>query len=114
MRSSRLLFLSLIVALPWTRTVGGITLASALVVVGMWLKRWIIVVPPLEHGMTPGSLGTYAPTWIEWAITAAAAATLALVFLLFQRVFPIIAIWEVEHAEAARGPAADQVEGARP
>jgi Ni/Fe-hydrogenase subunit HybB-like protein len=93
---------ALLVALPWTRTVGGITAASALVVVGMWLKRWIIVVPPQETGMTPGSLATYSPTWIEWAITAAALAALALVFLLFQRLFPIIAIWEVEHGDPDR------------
>jgi Ni/Fe-hydrogenase subunit HybB-like protein len=92
-----------LLALPWTRTVGGITVASALVVVGMWLKRWIIVVPPLETGMTPASLGTYAPTWIEWAITAAGVAALMLVFLLFQRLFPIVAIWEVEHGEAGGG-----------
>jgi Ni/Fe-hydrogenase subunit HybB-like protein len=90
---------ALLVAFPWTRTVGGITAASALVVVGMWLKRWIIVVPPLESGLTPATLGTYGPTWIEWAITAAGVAALALVFLLFQRVFPIIAVWEVEHGQ---------------
>lgn len=98
---------ALLVALPWTRTVGGVTMASALVVVGMWLKRWIIVVPPLESGMTPGSLGTYGPTWIEWAITAAGLAALVLVFLLFQRLFPIIAIWEVEHSDDQPGDGAD-------
>jgi Ni/Fe-hydrogenase subunit HybB-like protein len=103
---------ALLVALPWTRTVGGITIASALVVVGMWLKRWIIVVPPLESGMTPGSLGTYSPTWIEWAITAAAVAALALVFLLFQRFFPIIAIWEVEHGDEPPPGQADPREAA--
>jgi Ni/Fe-hydrogenase subunit HybB-like protein len=90
-----------LIAIPWTRTVGGITLASVLVVIGMWLKRWIIVVPPLESGMTPGSLATYSPTWIEWVITAAAAAALVLVFMVFQRIFPIISIWEVEHGEDA-------------
>jgi Ni/Fe-hydrogenase subunit HybB-like protein len=96
---------AVLIALPWTRTVGGITLASALVVVGMWLKRWIIVVPPLESGMTPGSIATYTPTWIEWAITGAAGAGLVLVFLVFQRLFPIIAVWEVEHgAEDHRVP----------
>jgi Ni/Fe-hydrogenase subunit HybB-like protein len=100
-----------LVALPWTRTVGGITTASALVVVGMWLKRWIIVVPPLESGMTPGSLGAYSPTWIEWAITAAGAAALVLIFLAFQRVFPIISIWEVEHAEPRQPAEAGGPEG---
>ena len=102
-----------LVALPQTRTVGGITTASVLVVVGMWLKRWIIVVPPLETGMTPGTLGVYSPTWIEWAITAAGAAALALIFLVFQRVFPIISIWEVEHADADHEAPAGAEEAAR-
>jgi Ni/Fe-hydrogenase subunit HybB-like protein len=104
---------AVMMALPWTRNVTGITSASALVVVGMWLKRWIIVVPPLESGMTPGSLATYTPTWIEWAITAAAFAALVLIFLVFQRLFPVISIWEVEHGEddvpVAAGGAAEEV-----
>ena len=89
-----------LVALPWTRTVGGITTASVLVVAGMWFKRWIIVVPPLETGMTPGSLASYAPTWIEWAVTLAGGAALVLIFLGFQRLFPVISMWEVEHGDA--------------
>jgi Ni/Fe-hydrogenase subunit HybB-like protein len=93
-----------LVALPWTRTVNGISLASLLVVVGMWLKRWIIVVPPLEYGVTSGGLGSYTPTWIEWAITAAGLAGLALSFLIFQRFFPIISIWEVEHEAEEPAP----------
>ncbi len=88
-----------LVALPWTRTVGGITTASVLVVTGMWLKRWIIVVPPLETGMTPGSLASYAPTWVEGAITLAGGAALVLIFLGFQRLFPVISIWEVEYGD---------------
>jgi Ni/Fe-hydrogenase subunit HybB-like protein len=96
--------------LPWTRTVNGISLASVLVVVGMWLKRWIIVVPPLEYGVTSGGLGSYTPTWIEWTITAAGLAGLALTFLIFQRLFPIISIWEMEHEaeEAAPRPVVEQ------
>ncbi len=88
-----------LVVLPWTRNVGGITTASVLVVVGMWLKRWIIVVPPLETGMTPGSLATYSPTWVEWAVTGAALGGLVLIFLIFQRLFPVVSMWEVEHDE---------------
>jgi Ni/Fe-hydrogenase subunit HybB-like protein len=94
-----------LVALPWTRTVGGITLASALVVIGMWLKRWIIVVPPLESGMTPGSIGSYLPTSIEVAITAAGVALFVLFFLVFQRFFPIVSVWEVAHEEEANAEA---------
>jgi molybdopterin-containing oxidoreductase family membrane subunit len=92
---------ALLVALPWTRNVGGITLASLFVVVGMWLKRWVIVVPPQEvSGIPVAGIPPYTPNAIEWIVTAGAVAGLALVFLVFQRLFPVIAIWEVEHGEA--------------
>lgn len=92
---------ALLVALPWTRNVGGITLASLFVVVGMWLKRWVIVVPPQEvSGIPVAGIPPYTPNAIEWIVTAGAVAGLALVFLIFQRLFPVIAIWEVEHGEA--------------
>jgi Ni/Fe-hydrogenase subunit HybB-like protein len=94
-----------LVALPWTRTIPGITIASVLVVSGMWLKRWIIVVPPLEYTAKPTLLGPYTPTWVEWSITGAGFAALVLIFLFFQRVFPMISIWEMERAPAPGGEA---------
>jgi Ni/Fe-hydrogenase subunit HybB-like protein len=97
---------AIMVALPWTRNVGGITFASVLVIVGMWLKRWIIVVPPQEVTGTPAGLATYVPNGIEWVITAGALAGLALAFLVFQRFFPVIAIWELERGATETRPGA--------
>ena len=94
------LFIPLIMlVLPWTRTISGIVLASVLVNIGMWLKRYIIVVPTLSSPFLPTMEGvtlSYVPTWVEWSITAGAFAAFCLMFMLFARFFPIISIWEVE------------------
>lgn len=43
----------LLLALPWTRTVSGIVTASVLANIGMWLKRYVIVVPTLSSPFLP-------------------------------------------------------------
>jgi molybdopterin-containing oxidoreductase family membrane subunit len=92
---------ALLLALPWTRTFKGIVTASVLVNIGMWLKRYVIVVPTLASPFMPIVSAddkplTYAPTWVEWSITAGAFAGFALLYILFSKVFPIVSIWEVE------------------
>jgi molybdopterin-containing oxidoreductase family membrane subunit len=88
-----------ILANPLTRTVGGIVTASALVVVAMWLKRFLIVVPAMATPMMPTTFGVYWPSRVEIAITLAAAAAVPLILMLFFRLFPIISIYEMEELE---------------
>ncbi|MCZ7574287.1 MAG: polysulfide reductase NrfD [Ardenticatenaceae bacterium] len=101
----------LLIILPWTRTVPLIVLASVLVNIGMWIKRFVIVVPSLALPLMPSAWGVYTPTWVELAITAAAFGGLGLIFTLFAKFFPIISVWEMEEgweqerARAAAGPA---------
>ncbi len=83
-------------ALPRTRTVKWIVTASVLVNMGMWLKRFVIVIPSMALPLMPYEWGSYRPTWVEWSITAAAFAAFALVFVIFARIFPVISVWEVE------------------
>ncbi len=78
-----------------TRTIVGTVIASIAVNIGMWLERYLIVIPTLAHPRLPGSEGTYSATWVEWAIMAACAAAIALLFVLFTKLFPIISIWEI-------------------
>jgi len=104
----------LLVALPWTRTVKGIVLASVLVNVGMWLKRFVIVIPSLGRPLMPYEWGVYWPTWVELSITAGAFAGFALIFTLFAKLFPIVSVWEVKEGwerEAARAAAPALVPG---
>ena len=78
--------------------------AVAIVVnVGMWLERYVIVVSSLAREFDPANwTGLYDPTWVEWAITAGSFALFGLLFLLFVKLFPPIAMHEIkEQAEAA-------------
>lgn len=111
----------LLLALPQTRTIPGIVIASVLVNVGMWLKRFVIVIPSLALPVMPYEWGVYQPTWVEISISLAAIAAFALLFTLFAKVFPIISVWEVEEGweqEArlgtARAPAPEIFVGAGP
>ena len=85
-----------LVAMPRTRTVNWIALASGLVVLAMWLKRFLIVVPAMATPMMPTNWGAYWPSRVEIAITLAAAAAVPLLLMLFFRLFPIISIYEME------------------
>jgi Ni/Fe-hydrogenase subunit HybB-like protein len=78
------------------RSIGWMVAAGLIVNVGMWLERYIVVVPTLTRPrlLSALTMGSYTPTWIEWAITAACFAGLLLLYALFTRFFPIIPIWE--------------------
>jgi len=76
------------------RTVSNAVIASVCVLIGMWLERYLIVVPTLANPRTPSAFSSYAPTWIELAVTAATFAALVVLYLIFAKLFPIIAVWE--------------------
>jgi Ni/Fe-hydrogenase subunit HybB-like protein len=101
---------AILLALPWTRTFGGIITASVMINIGMWLKRYVIVVPTLATPFMPAVAGAnphYTPTWVEWAITAAAFSGFALLYLLFAKLFPIVSVWEVMQDQQP-APSSDQ------
>jgi molybdopterin-containing oxidoreductase family membrane subunit len=76
------------------RTIRTAAIASACVIAGMWLERYIIIVPTLTNPRMPSAASSYAPTWVELAITAATFAAMAMLYLIFAKLFPIIAVWE--------------------
>jgi len=76
--------------------IGWTVVASIPVIVGMWLERFLIIVPALSHKFLPYSYGSYRPSWVEITITVGTFAGMALLYLIFSRVFPIIAIWELK------------------
>jgi molybdopterin-containing oxidoreductase family membrane subunit len=91
---------------PFTRTITGAVVASVAINVGMWLERYIVVVPSLTRPRLPYGIGFYRPTWVEWAITAGCFAFFALLYALFTKVFPVIAVWEVHEARERSIPEA--------
>ena len=84
------------------RTITGCVIASIGVVIGMWLERYLIVVPSLAHKYLPYSWGTYSPRPTEIIITAATFAAMALLYTLFAKFVPIISIWEMKAGEHQR------------
>jgi len=76
-------------------TIGKVLIASLSVTVGMWLERFIIVVPTLSNPRLPFGEGIYFPTWVEWGELAGSFALFALFFVLFTKLFPVISIWEI-------------------
>ena len=89
------------------RPIAAAVVASVLVNVAAWWKRFVIIVPTLQNPFlpiqrAPAGWGIYQPTWVEWSITAAALAGFVLIYLLFSKVFPIVSIWETREEPAHR------------
>jgi Ni/Fe-hydrogenase subunit HybB-like protein len=96
-----------IAVLPWTRTVPLLVTAALLVNVGMWIKRYIIVLPSLSVPLVGHNWGVYDPTWVEIAIVVASFAAFGLLITLFAKLFPIVPLWEMrEGGHAPASPSA--------
>ena len=99
----------------WTRTVKGTVIASISVTIGMWLERFIIVVPSLSNPRLPIERGIYFPTWVEWSILVGCFAFFILLYVLFTKFFPIVSIWEIrEGREVSVEEVSRRVEGYLP
>ncbi len=75
-------------------------ITSFFIILGAWFKRFLIVIPSLQHPYLPiqdvdESYRHYFPTWEEWAICAASVAGVLLIITLCMKIFPVIPIWEV-------------------
>ena len=78
-----------------TRNIPGTVIASISVMIGMWLERYLIVVPTLANPRLPVPRGLYYPTWVELSLTAGCFAAFILLYALFSKVFPIVSVWEI-------------------
>jgi Ni/Fe-hydrogenase subunit HybB-like protein len=78
-----------------TRTIPGTLIASISVIIGMWLERFVIVIPTLTHPRLPNEAVIYLPTWVEWSILAGCVSFFILLYMIFTKIFPIVSIWEV-------------------
>jgi len=70
--------------------------ASVLVNIGMWMERYVVIIPTETRPRLLYELvqGKYTPTWTEWAITLSLFAGLLFLYAVFTRLFPIIPLWE--------------------
>lgn len=98
-----------ILAIKKLRTITGCVIASIGIVIGMWLERFLIIVPSLSRKYLPYSWVTapYRPTWVEISITAATFAAMPMLFMLLTKFIPIISVWELkwgQHQPEERDP----------
>jgi molybdopterin-containing oxidoreductase family membrane subunit len=82
------------------RTPFPMLIISVFVIVGAWLKRFLIVIPSLQHPYLPiqdvdESYLHYMPTWEEWAINSASIAGVLLIITVLIKLFPVIPVWEI-------------------
>ncbi len=81
-------------------TVWGTVVAAVSVEIGMWLERFLIVVPSLSVPRLPMEAAPYAPSWVEWSLFTAFVAVFILLYATFTKLFPIVSIWEVREGRA--------------
>ena len=69
---------------------------SVLVNIGMWFERYVIIITGLSREYNPSTWGIYTPSWPELGIVTGSFAFFSMFFLIFLKLFPVIAIAEVK------------------
>ncbi len=100
----------LLILSPRTRTIKGIIAAAVLVIVAMWIERYLIIVAGFRVPVMPYQPANYSPSWVEWSILAGGFALFALIISVFAKLFPVVSIWEVVEHHGS-GPSASSGEG---
>lgn len=83
------------------RTINNITIAAVVVVIALWINRYLIVVPTLETPYLPIqderlAWQLYSATWVEWALTAAGVAMFCLLFTIGSKLIPIVQVSDLK------------------
>ncbi len=86
------------------RLIASTVVASILINIAMWVKRYVIIIPTIVNPFmpvqaVPSEWAHYSPTWIEWSITAAGFATFFLLYIIFTKLFPVVSVWEVQEGK---------------
>ena len=77
-----------------------------LVLIGMWLERFIIIVTSLNRDFLPSSWHIYQPSWVDLTILFGSISFFFFLFFLFMRWVPFVALSEVKqlaHEASAAG-----------
>lgn len=85
--------------IPFFRKPLPIAIISFFVLVSAWFKRYLIVIPTLEHPFlpiqnVPENFHNYSPTSIEVMITLFSFFAALLIITVLAKLFPVITIWE--------------------
>jgi molybdopterin-containing oxidoreductase family membrane subunit len=73
---------------------------SIFVILGAWFKRYLIVIPTMEHPYlpiqhVPRNFMHYHPTLIEIAVTLASFILVLIIITVLSKLFPVIPIYDM-------------------
>lgn len=74
----------------------SLMVVSILINIGMWFERYVIIVTSLAHDFLPYSWGLYRPSLIEFGITLGSFGWFLLLFFIFAKLLPSVAITEMK------------------
>lgn len=85
----------IILGFPKFRTINSITITAVIVVVALWINRYLIVVPTLESPYLPVQESDpafihYSGTWVEFVLTLGGIGSFLLLFTLASKLVPIV------------------------
>ncbi len=91
----------IVVGFKKLRTINNITIAALIVIIALWINRYLIVVPTLETPYLPiedarAAWEHYTATWVEWSLTAGGVALFCLLFTLASKMIPIVQVSELK------------------
>src|SRR5262249_4028452 len=75
---------------PWLFAV------ALVVLIGMWLERYVIVITSLHRDYLPSSWGMYSPTVWDWSMYLGTIGFFFALMFLFIRLLPMISIAEMQ------------------
>jgi Ni/Fe-hydrogenase subunit HybB-like protein len=92
------------------RSIKAMLAITILINICMFIERFLIIVPSLSHKNMPFIWHTYSPSLVEVSVNAGALAGFALLYALFVKFFPIMAVSDVRelgvrHADIELGRA---------
>ncbi len=67
-----------------------------LINLGMWFERYVIIITSLSREYIPAAWGLYIPSTVELSVLTGSFCWFSMWFLLFLKIFPVIAITEVK------------------
>lgn len=96
-----------VIAVPMLRKKIVYMLTAVLVLIGLWLFRYLIIVPVLETPYLPvistdPAVLKYSATWVEWVLVSAGFAGGIIIYMLILKVIPIFPISELEDKHTFR------------
>ena len=84
------------------RSIPVMLAVTLLINAAMFIERFLIIVPSLSHKNMPFMWGSYSPSLVEISVNVMALALFTLLFTLFAKFFPIVAVTDVRELEVRR------------